>query len=38
VQQDLPLCLNLPAADGSTIELDVPYTLIQEWKTIASQE
>jgi hypothetical protein len=38
VQQDLSFCLNLPAADGSTIELDVPYTLIQEWKTVASQE
>jgi hypothetical protein len=38
MEQDIPLCLRLPAADGSILELDVPSTVIQEWKTVAGQE
>jgi hypothetical protein len=38
LEQDIPLCLRLPAADGSTVELDVPSPVIQEWKTVAGQE
>jgi hypothetical protein len=38
VEEDIPLCLRLPAADGSTVELDVPFPVIQEWKTVAGQD
>jgi hypothetical protein len=32
------LCLRLPSADGSTIELDVPDAVIKEWQAIAQME
>lgn len=38
VEEEVSLCLKLPSADGSTIELDVPFTVINEWKAVASQE
>jgi hypothetical protein len=37
LQSELPLHLTLPVVTGSVIELQIPFTAIQEWQTISAR-
>jgi Protein of unknown function (DUF3122) len=37
LQSEIPLHLTLPVVSGSAVELQIPFTAIQEWQTISAR-
>jgi hypothetical protein len=37
LQSEIPLHLTLPVVSGSAVELEIPFTAIQEWQTISAR-
>ena len=37
LQSEIPIHLTLPVVSGSAVELEIPFTAIQEWQTISAR-